>query len=111
MEGVEERLAGDGWVGEIARVAEIGREVVAAPKAGTPLAKGVVPPEHEVAGVGLVAKFAAGGRADVVTHDGAEGDEIDVAGGSGAEAEIDVLAAVDEFFVEAAEFFPKCAAN
>ena len=61
MEGVEERLAGDGWVGEIARVAEMGLEVVAAPKAGTQVAKGVVPPEHEVAGVGLIAKFAAGG--------------------------------------------------
>lgn len=47
----------------------------------------------------------------MVARDGAEGDEIDVAGGSGAEAEIDVLAAVDEFFVEAAEFFPEGAAN
>ena len=47
----------------------------------------------------------------MVAYDGAESDEIDVAGGSGAEAEINVFAAVDEFFVEAAEFFPKGAAN
>ena len=45
----------------------------------------------------------------MVAHDGAESDEIDVAGGSGAEAEIDVFAAVDEFFVEAAEF--ECGAD
>ena len=103
----KESLAGEGGVGEIARVAEIGREVLATPEARAEAAERVVPAEDEMAGVGFVAEFSARGRADVMSHDGAHGDEVDVAGIGGAEAEVDVFAAVDEGFVEAAKFFPE----
>jgi len=43
----------------------------------------------------------------VVAHDAAQRDGVDLTGGARAEAEIDVLAAVDVGFVEAAEFFPE----
>lgn len=111
VQRVEECLAGEGGVGEIARVTEIGREVVATPEARAEAAERVVPAEDKVAGVGFVAELAARGRADVMSHDGAQGDEVDVAGIGGAEAEVDVFATVDEGFVEAAEFFPEGAAD
>ena len=43
----------------------------------------------------------------MVAHAAAERHEIDVAGGSGAEAQIDVFAAVDVRGVETAQFFPE----
>lgn len=64
-----------------------------------------------MAGIGFVAKFTAGGGADVVPHDAAEGDDVDVTGSGGAEAEVDVFAAVNECGVEAAQFLPKGTAN
>lgn len=108
---VKEGGAGEGGVGEVARVAQVGREMIAAPKTGGVAGEGVVPAEHKPAGVGLVAKFPPGRRTDVVPDDATEGDEIDAAGIGGAEAEIDVFAAVDVGGVEAAEFFPKIATH
>jgi hypothetical protein len=111
VERVEKSLTGERGVGEIAGVAKIGFEIIAAPDAGGLEGKGAVPAEDELAGVGFVAEFTTRGLADVVAHEAAESDEVDVAAVGGAEAEIDVFAAVDERGVEAAEFFPECATD
>ncbi|MEO5960808.1 MAG: hypothetical protein ABIR80_16995, partial [Opitutaceae bacterium] len=52
-------------------------------------------------------EFAAGGGADVVADYAAEGDGGVATSGSSAVTEVDVFAAVDEGFVEAAELRPE----
>lgn len=111
MPRVEKGLSGKRGVREIARIPEIRYEIIAAPKPRGVAGEGVGPALDEESGVGFVAEFAAGRGADVMAHVAAERDEVDVAGGGGAEAEIDVFAAVDVRGVEAAQFFPERASQ
>lgn len=87
--------------------AKIAGEIVAAGGAGAEIAEVGAPACGEAAGVLLVAGASAEGCADVVMDDAAEGDGVDEAGGGGFEAEVEVFAAVDEAFVEAAEAEPQ----
>src|SRR5947209_9494847 len=83
--------------------------VVPAPAAHGTFEQRRAPALREAERVFLVAQFSAGRGADVVPHDAAQGDRIDPARGAGAQAEVDVFAAIDVALIETAEPLPEAA--
>lgn len=110
-ERIEESGAGVGVSEGGVRRGPLAIEIVPAPAVVGEALEFGAPSDGEAAAVVLVAKFAAGGGADVMKNDAAEGDGVDAAGGAGAEAEVDVFAAVVKAFVEAAEVVPERTGN
>ena len=107
----EEAIARQRQVGVIARILLVQGQVVTTPGAGGEPGDGMSPAPHQPGGVLFVAEFAVGRGADVVPHHAVPRDVVDQPLLPGAEAEVDVLAAIDEGLVEAAELLPGLAAQ